>query len=339
MLFPISLVFAALILSCVGTWLLLGTLRRRAVLDLPNDRSSHSVPIPRGGGLAVVAAIAVTWLIWALSTGQDIVLWGAPVVGAIGLAILSFADDIRSLPASVRLSGHAAAVGLGLWATGGTGAFAAFLPPVLDLPITALAWLWFINLYNFMDGIDGIVGVETIAIGVGVSGLTVVAIAPASFAIPSLLVASATVGFLIWNWHPARIFLGDAGSVPVGYLIGFMLIAMAGNDTGNGTALAAAILLPLVFEIDATVTLARRLVQGKRPTEAHREHAYQRAVQGGWSHARVCLLITGVNIVLIALATATSTLQPVPALILGVGVTVVAIRFLSRIGQAEGRQA
>jgi Fuc2NAc and GlcNAc transferase len=313
------LIFAAVafVLSCVGTRALLGLLRRGAVLDHPNDRSSHSVPTPRGGGLAVVASLVAVAAVAAQLAGYDNGI-GFVLGATLGLAILSFVDDLKNLSATLRLSAHSAAVVLGLWALGGEGAFAGLLPDWADLALTAFAWLWFINLYNFMDGIDGIDASEAVAIGIGVTGLALLGTAPAGLAGPAMALVGAAAGFLVWNWHPARIFLGDAGSVPMGYVVGYLLIALA--QSGGASGLAAALALPMVFVVDASLTLLRRLVRGKRLTEAHREHAYQRAVQGGWSHARVCLAVGAVNAGLVALAWGVAPTMPV----LAVGLSLVA---------------
>ncbi|MEQ8588070.1 MAG: glycosyltransferase family 4 protein [Thalassobaculaceae bacterium] len=325
----------AFLVSCLATRALLGLLRRGAVIDHPNARSSHAIPTPRGGGIAVVATVVAAALVSELvGGGWDTASLG-PVLGlAVGLGVLSFLDDLRDLSAGVRIAGHAAAVAGGLWALGGTGAFAAFLPPPLDLTLTALAWLWFINLYNFMDGIDGIAGSEAVCVAVGIAGLALLGVAPQGLLGPAAALAGAALGFLVWNWHRAKVFLGDSGSVPIGYLIGYLLIVAA--QPGGG-AFAAALVLPLVFVVDASVTLLRRVARGKRPTEAHREHAYQRAVQGGWRHDRVCLAVIAANACLIAVAWFLAPWQPWLALAAGLAIAGLAYRRLLAVGGSERR--
>ena len=328
-------------LSCLATRAVLAVLRRAAILDHPNDRSSHAVPTPRGGGIAVVASIVVASLGWSWVTGQagnDQTGGGLGIALAlaIGLSVLSFVDDLRNLSAGIRLAAHFLAVAGGLWALGGHGAFAAYLPQPLDLALTALAWLWFINLYNFMDGIDGIVGSETAAIAVGVGGLAMLGLAPSILLGPSAAILGAAFGFLVWNWHRAKIFLGDSGSIPLGFLIGYLLVATA---QPGGPALAAALVLPLVFVLDASITLLRRLARGKKPTEAHREHAYQRATQGGWPHDRVCLAVIAANAGLIALAWLVAPVQPWLSVALGIALAALCYGLLMRVyarGQAGG---
>ena len=161
--------------------------------------------------------------------------------------------------------------------------FQGWLPPALDMAAAALLWVWFVNLYNFMDGIDGLAGSETAAIGIGLALFAVVGTGgDPALAAPAAAIAAAAIGFLVWNWAPARIFLGDVGSVPLGYLLGFLLLATAARGYWK-----FALILPLYFLADATITLLRRLARGERVWLPHREHFYQQAVQRGLGHAAV----------------------------------------------------
>ncbi|MEA2754431.1 MAG: hypothetical protein QOJ54_720, partial [Aliidongia sp.] len=192
---------------------------------------------------------------------------------------------------------------------GGEPVFQGLLAPGPDLLATALLWLWFVNLFNFMDGIDGITASETVMIGLGVAVIALVAADYQSGALPlGLAIAAAALGFLAWNWQPAKLFLGDVGSIPLGYLLGWLLLALA--RTG---AWAPALILPLYYLTDATLTLAYRLLRGRRVWEAHREHFYQRAIQRGLSHAAVVLRIAAANLALVLLALL-ATEWPLPAL-------------------------
>lgn len=321
-------------LSCLATRALLALLRRAAVLDHPNDRSSHVIPTPRGGGIAVIASIVVAALGWTMVSGQTGSGLGIALGLTIALSVVSFIDDLRNLSAGLRLTAHALAVVAGLWALDGHGAFAAYLPQPLDLALTALAWLWFINLYNFMDGIDGIVGSETGSIAIGIGGLAFLGLAPATLLGPSAAILGAALGFLVWNWHRAKIFLGDSGSIPLGFLVGYLLIATA---QPGGSTLAATLVLPLVFVVDASMTLIRRLARGKKPTEAHREHAYQRATQGGWPHDRVCLAVLAANASLIAVAWWLAPLNPWAALAAGFVIAALTYGSLMRVGRRAER--
>ncbi|MCR9072261.1 MAG: glycosyltransferase family 4 protein [Alphaproteobacteria bacterium] len=324
----------AFLVSCLATRALLGLLRRASVIDHPNDRSSHEVPTPRGGGLAVIVTVVGAAFAWSVAEGTTSDGLGIVLGLSIALSVLSFIDDLRDLSAGIRIASHALAVAGGLWALGGAGAFAAYLPQPLDLALTGLAWLWFINLYNFMDGIDGIDGSEAVCVSVGVVGLVLFGMAPAGLLGPAAAVAGAALGFLVWNWHRAKVFLGDSGSVPLGYLIGYLLIVSA--QPGGG-ALAAALVLPLVFVVDASVTLLRRIARGERPTEAHREHAYQRAVQGGWSHDRVCLAVISANAALIAVAWFVAPWQPWIGLALGLCIAGLTYRGFHAVGNRRER--
>ncbi len=285
--------------TALGVRLILPWLRAREVLDHPNARSSHTRPTPRGGGIVVVAVLIIA--LWAIALGNDAPLRHTAIVTMelAALALVSWIDDRRGAPVWMRLAVQLAAVSAGL-ANIGLAAFAernGLSPWLLAIPV-GLAWMWFVNLYNFMDGIDGITGTETASIGVGLVAMAVVTLGSvAGQGLTGLALAGAAIGFLVWNWHPARIFLGDVGSVPLGFLVGGLLIeaALAGHW-------APALILPLYYLADATVVLVRRAVAGQKPWQAHKTHFYQRAHQGGLSHGQVSLCIGALNAVLIALA-------------------------------------
>jgi UDP-N-acetylmuramyl pentapeptide phosphotransferase/UDP-N-acetylglucosamine-1-phosphate transferase len=269
------------------------------VLDRPNERSSHSVATPRGGGLAVMLALLPAWVLLVL-------LGAAPpativaVLGAGFLALVSFADDIRQLSPRWRLLAQLAAVAGGIAALPDAGGvFQGLLPPLLDCALSALLWLWFVNLYNFMDGIDGITGTETACLGAGLAFLVFVNrdLGNAGQVALGLATAAAALGFLRWNWQPAQIFLGDVGSVPLGYLLGWLLLATAATG-----AWKVALFLPFYYLADATWTLGRRALRGENLWRPHREHLYQKAVQRGMSHAAVVRRILALNVILLALA-------------------------------------
>jgi len=285
----------AFLVSCLGTRALVTVLRRGAVLDRPNERSSHVVPTPRGGGIAVIGtSVTASFAL----CGAGIMPPSAVVVafGAAGLAVVSWFDDLRGLSPALRLLVQFAAVAAGALALPQGAVFQGWLPLGLDRIAAALLWVWFVNLFNFMDGIDGIDASEAAAVGVGV---VLVASGSLDLAAPAAAIAAAALGFLVWNWAPARIFLGDVGSVPLGYMLGFLLYQLALRG-----AWQAALILPLYFLADATLTLLRRLARGERIWHAHREHFYQRAVQRGLGHAAVVLRVIAANVVLIACACA-----------------------------------
>jgi UDP-N-acetylmuramyl pentapeptide phosphotransferase/UDP-N-acetylglucosamine-1-phosphate transferase len=317
---------ASLLAAALTTWALTGFLvrglSRRGLVDTPNERSSHTQPKPRGGGLVLIPAILISWYLVILGVAPlDPGLGLVPIlIGAAGLAALGWIDDLRDLPAAARLLAQAAAVALGLIGMDGAGLFfQGLLPPFLDRLAAGLAWMWVINLFNFMDGIDGIAGVETVSIGAGLAmigalgGLAGLDPRAAIF-LPALL-AAATLGFLAWNWPPAKLFLGDVGSVPLGYLLGWLLLVWAAEGQW-----AAALILPLYYLADATITLARRAVRGAKVWQAHREHFYQRAVRGRASHGQVTRGVLACNVLLMACTALAVYSNPWIGLTLAVGI-------------------
>lgn len=285
---------AVLLLAALATRGVLVLLHRKSVLDHPNHRSSHSAPVPRGGGIAVMAALSAGWLAYGLTAPEILAPMLVVLAAAVMLAGVSFIDDLRDLTALTRILFQLLAVLLGLMVIAEQGlVFQGWLPPMLDLALVALVWLWFINLFNFMDGIDGLAGLEAICLSLGL----VLAGALAGFQPPALMLAAAAAGFLLFNWSPARVFLGDVGSVPLGYLLGFLLLAAATEG-----AWAPALILPLYYLADATLTLGRRVLRGEKFWHGHRQHFYQQAVQRGFSHAAVSHRVLIANALLIALA-------------------------------------
>ena len=306
-LWPLILACVAVAgVTCLATWLAAAALRRFQILDRPNARSSHVVAKPRGGGLALLPIVLIAWIL-ALRWLDAVPPGFWPVVtGAACLGVVSWIDDLKSLPALTRFLAQGLAVAFGMVGLAGAGpVFQGLLPPALDLVAAGFLWLWFVNLFNFMDGIDGISGVEAIAIGLGL-GLAALLSAgdPAQVALPWLL-AAAALGFLVWNWPPARVFLGDVGSVSLGFLLGWLLLLAAAKG-----AWAVAAILPAYYLADATITLLRRGLRGETVWRAHREHFYQRATQGGWSHGRVSGAVALCNLALIGLALASTRGYP-----------------------------
>jgi UDP-N-acetylmuramyl pentapeptide phosphotransferase/UDP-N-acetylglucosamine-1-phosphate transferase len=290
------------ILSLAVSWAATGAatawLRRRAILDHPNDRSSHTRPTPRGGGLGLLAGLGAGWAgALALLPGADLGAPGVMAAGAAALAVASFVDDLRGVPIAARLLLQILAVCGALAALPADAlVFQGLLPGLLDRVLTGLAWLWFVNLFNFMDGIDGLSGVEAAAVGFGAA---LIAWLVGSFAAVGLGVTlgAAALGFLAWNWYPARVFLGDVGSVPLGFALGWLLIQLAVDG-----AWAAALILPAYYWTDASLTLLQRLARGEAIWRPHRDHFYQRAVRQGMTHADVARQVLAADLILIALA-------------------------------------
>ncbi len=307
---PVIVVIATALAAFALTWVILKALRRRRILDHPNERSSHQNPTPRGGGIAIVAVVlAAAALIALLAKPAPAGLW--PVLAGAGLlAGISWLDDLKGMSALPRLAAQIAAVALGLaFVPAENLVFQDLLPELPDRLLAGLVWIWFINLFNFMDGIDGIAGVEAACIGAGLFVVLQGLGSHAELGLIALATAGAALGFLWWNWQPARIFLGDVGSVPLGYLLGWLLLSAAA-----GGAWAPALILPLYYLADASLTLARRLLRGERIWAAHRQHAYQRAVQAGMSHAQTVRIIAAGNVALIGLAVVAGGGWPIAAL-------------------------
>jgi phospho-N-acetylmuramoyl-pentapeptide-transferase len=264
----------ALILPALVSAITIEGLRRSqvstALADLPNERSLHERPRPRVGGLGLVAgAFPVAFAL----SGMELV-W--PLGLALGLAVLSYLDDRQSLPIVVRLPAHFACAAAVVLVSAGAAPWW-----LVVVAIGAIAWMT--NLFNFMDGADGLAG------GMGLAGFATLAAAAAlagdrATAWTCAALASACFGFLLHNFPPARVFLGDAGSIPLGFLAG--AIGVQGIARGLWPAW-----FPLVafapFIVDASATLVRRAARGEAFWRAHRTHAYQRLVLGGWSHRRL----------------------------------------------------
>jgi len=296
MVWTLSVGAAVFALSLACTGLMLRWLRGRAILDHPNARSSHAVPTPRGGGVAVIVALLAGLL--AAQMRWPVYGFYFVMTAALGLAALSWLDDLRGLPAWLRLVGQAIAVLVAMpWLGFGGDVFQNLLPPAAALVLSALVWLWFLNLFNFMDGIDGISAVEAASVGLGLALISGITAHSVMGPMPGLAVAAAAAGFAVWNWQPAKVFLGDVGSVPLGFLIGGLLLKLAADGYW-----APALILPLYYLADASITLVRRMARGARVWEAHREHFYQRAVAAGRSHAQVSLAVLAANLALIGLS-------------------------------------
>lgn len=281
---------ATTILSALGGGLVRWLALRRSILDMPSDRSMHEEPMPRGGGaaMAVVSMAALAILHFArpeLLPGHWMI---AVVGGGIAISIVGWLDDCYSLGAGWRFLIHLLA---GVWAC--WWLMPAESPVWLKLP--GVLWVaWAINFYNFMDGIDGLAGGEAVMAGLtggylaGRLGL----LGPQTIA---WVTAAAALGFLFWNWPPAKLFMGDAGSGYLGYVFGCLCIGSGMSFQGGFGTWA---LLLAMFWIDATFTLLRRIFKGERFWEAHRQHFYQRAVQQGYSHLEVVWFFSVGNLLL-----------------------------------------
>lgn len=283
----------------LGSFLLTGLVRRYAVarlLDLPNARSSHSIPTPRGGGLALVLSFLAGTVAQTLE-GEISARFLLLLATALPVAAVGFWDDHGHVPARLRFIVHVTAAVAALYLLQGFEVI-----PLghwsFDLGVIgtfgAVFWLvWMLNLFNFMDGIDAIEGTEVIFVGTVAAGLMILDEGRVTEAAQgSLLLAAATAGFQVWNWPPARIFMGDVGSGFVGYVLAALALADM-QRPGGGLGLPAWLILNGVFLVDATYTLLRRMIGGQRWYQAHRSHAYQKAA-GFCGHRPVvtsCMMI------------------------------------------------
>ena len=243
----------------------------RLALDVPNERSLHGMPTPRTGGLGLFLGAAVAWVV----AGGGALAYLAGLTAAISAIFLI--DDVRSLSVGVRFAAQfLAAIGFAL---------ASGLQPIWLLPLLAIGIVWSMNLYNFMDGANGLAGGMAV-VGFGAYALAALAGGANDLAVVSGIIAGAALGFLAWNFDPARIFLGDAGSIPLGFLAA--AIGLLGWHQGTWPFWFP-LLIFSPFVLDATVTLARRAFRGEKVWQAHKVHYYQRLVGLGWSHRRMAL--------------------------------------------------
>lgn len=271
----------------------------RALLDVPSARSSHVTPTPRAGGIALLWIIgAVVYAVAALGLEAEI---AAALMGAgLLVALIGWVDDHCDVSPWVRIVVHIFGAIWAVYCLGGADmiSFAAFpwAASGLGIAVTLIGIVWLINLYNFMDGIDGLAAGQAVTAGI-TGGLLLLAAGHVGLGFVSLAVAAAAAGFLVWNWPPARIFMGDVGSGFLGVV--FAILAIAGKITGALPLLVWAVLLA-VFIVDATLTLVQRLVTRQKWYTAHRSHVYQRLVQAGWSHGRVTLSILALDVFVLA---------------------------------------
>jgi Fuc2NAc and GlcNAc transferase len=284
----------------------------RGLLDTPNDRSSHTVPTPRGGGISIVIAVNTALVVMALIGTVQPKLFSALVGGGMAVALIGFMDDRRALPAWVRLTVHVTAA---VWAVtwlGGLprlGAGGALLELGWIGPVFAvLGIVWALNLFNFMDGIDGIAASEAAFIAIGGAFLALVLGHGGAIASIGLVFGAACLGFLVWNWPPAKIFMGDVGSGYLGYVIAVLALAATREDSN---ALWTWLVLAGVFFVDATITLVRRIARGDRVFEAHRSHAYQWLGRRWGSHRRVTVAVLFVNLLWLFPCASIAMLHPV----------------------------
>jgi UDP-N-acetylmuramyl pentapeptide phosphotransferase/UDP-N-acetylglucosamine-1-phosphate transferase len=312
------LVLAALAASliCAGLIVLLRPLLQRYALARPNARSSHVVPTPQGAGIAVIAATLVVACVYALAASEPVplVLFGATIlIAAVGLV-----DDVRTIPVLPRLLLQAVAVAAVVFTVPSDLRIVPEIPLALERAGLLVAGLWFVNLVNFMDGLDLMTAAEVVPVSGTIVVLGSLGHLPLAPTVIAATLCGAMLGFVPFNRPVARVFLGDVGSLPIGLLLGWCLLELAWHQH-----VAAALLLPLYYLADATLTLLRRIARREPFWAAHRTHFYQNATENGFTVLEVVKKVFALNAGLAALSLGSlwmySTIAQLTLLAIGIG--------------------
>ena len=284
-------VLVTLVASIVLCRLYLQLALRWRLVATPDARSSHHIPTPHGGGVPMLLAFTLGLLVAAAVSGP----WAPGYMALAGLALLlmllGIADDLWSLSVSLRFGAYGLSCLAAAWYLLSPASANSLLPGALLVAAVALAMLWLVNLYNFMDGIDGIAAIQCLLACSAAALLSWREAGAPDYALFCLLLAASQLGFLVWNWPPARLFMGDAGSIPTGFLLaGLALVGAVSGQLG----LACWLILLAAFITDASWTLCWRLATGQAITSPHRLHAYQRLSRHWGSHLRVDMALAGI---------------------------------------------
>jgi UDP-N-acetylmuramyl pentapeptide phosphotransferase/UDP-N-acetylglucosamine-1-phosphate transferase len=297
----LALVFLIAAAASAGLIAVLWPLLRRYALARPNARSSHVVPTPQGGGIAVIAATLVaTFAGTAIAHAAPILALWPLAIAVLLLAVTGACDDIVHLPVAPRFLAQFVAVALVLAMLPPDARVAPLLPWWIERAVLLVAGVYAVNIVNFMDGLDWMTAAEVVPVTAGLWLLALWSALSSSDAVVAVALLGAVIGFAPYNRPVAKLFLGDVGSLPIGLLLFWLLLRLA--TSGH---LAAALLLPLYYVADATITLIRRLARGENVLRAHRTHFYQRATDGHFSVLAIVTRVLVVNIALAALALAT----------------------------------
>ena len=278
-------------------------LLRRYAMAAPNARSSHRIPTPQGGGIAVIAAtvaVAIVAILVSSPPGYDPKSLGLVFAATAFIALVGAIDDIRTIGVTPRLALQAVAMALVLAALPVELRTVPFLPWWIERALLLIAGVWFINLTNFMDGIDWMTVAEVVPVTAGLSILGLLGALPPHGLVAALALGGAILGFAPFNRPVARLFLGDVGSLPIGLLLAWLLMLLAA-----GGHLPAPVLLPLYYVCDATITVVLRIANREPFWKAHRSHFYQRAFDRGLGVMEITARVFAVNVALVALAIAT----------------------------------
>lgn len=283
--------FVFFILSFIATYIARAIALKMNVIDVPGKRSSHTVPTPRGGGIAFASSwfigIIYEHLFWNSMPAE--LFWA--LLSGLSIVIIGLLDDVWDVKPTIRLIFQTMAAILGIYFLGGLQkldlGFMVIENTYLLSGLAVIGIVWSINLFNFIDGIDGYLGSEIVFIAIAISVIYLNSIV--------ILLGAVTLGFLIWNWQPAKIFMGDVGSTLLGFNIAILAIYFQNADK---TSLVTWLILTSVFWFDATLTLIRRFRNREKISQAHKKHAYQRTTQTGFSHQKTTLLAMAINILL-----------------------------------------
>lgn len=259
---------SAFILSLVITKLSISFFKKKGILDIPNNRSFHIKPTPTGGGWAIIIPTILLAIVSKAITPS--ILFGAFI-----LILISWLNDLKHIQPSIRLVFHSIAIAISLLSLDLTNNIILpnHIPNIIDKTMIFTAWLWFINLYNFMDGADGMTVSETLCICFGILFISLFTYIPLNIINLCLILIGSCSAFLIFNWHPAKIFLGDTGAIFIGYIISYMLLIIA--KSGNGLIV---LILPLYYIMDTSLVLFKRILKREKIFEAHQKQYFHRSI-------------------------------------------------------------
>ncbi|QIP01666.1 MraY family glycosyltransferase [Bradyrhizobium symbiodeficiens] len=317
----LAVTIAALI-SALITWISRPLLQRYA-LARPNARSSHRIPTPQGAGIAVIAATLVVALV--LAAWINVAIPPALVIATVVIALVGFADDIVSLPVLVRLVLQAACVSAVVFTAPDDARIVPAVPLALERGLILLAGIWFVNLVNFMDGLDLMTVAEVVPVTAALLLLGLFGELSRPAALIAMALCGTMLGFVPFNKPVAKVFLGDVGSLPIGLLLGWCLLELAWHGQP-----AAALLLPAYYLSDSTITLFRRIARREPFWSAHRTHFYQRATDNGFTVKQVTAEVFALNLVLALLAVVSVRAGSMPVTIVSLFAGAAAVAFVLR---------
>lgn len=335
-----GVIFSAFVITAAGIPIFRRWSIGRGLLDKPNERSSHTVPTPRGGGLVIAAVVLISYA--AASTFGGYAISYGFVVGGVLIVAISWLDDLISVPVPIRLIVQAISSAGVLIENGRIRSLSEIDATTAAMTILAFVWIiWLINAYNFMDGIDGIAGIQATIGGIGWSMIGI-SIGSPNIVIIGGTTASAAIAFLIYNWQPAKIFMGDAGSAFLGFAFAVLPFLVAGSSQNtNIDPKYAGVLFVWFFVFDSIFTFIRRAIRLEALWRAHRSHLYQRLVITGLSHATVSLIYGGFAAVVVLTFAAAERAGISQSITFGVAsaisVLLVAMCFLREKAVKDGR--